>query len=507
MHRRYVDAGCDVSSRRTPGGCRRAVRAGRHELVQGSRPVHWMDVARQGVRLARAAAEEGGRARGVRGRLQHQRRRRHARRAGDDPAARAGVRGRPARPDPDGDAVARARLDLRDGRAPAGDRACPCGSASGAAATACAGSTGSIGAGRRAMPSAAPSAASRRLGVGALLINCIPPDHVPGMISWLRDFTDLPLGVYPNLGYLSAGGWRSETAIGGAEYAELALEWREEGAQIIGGCCGVGPEHMAAARAALADTKPGHARGSTCRRSTTRTTGAAAAACAEPWTDARGRALFPLDFPDIHRRPGRVRPHPGELPGVEVPLPRGHRRPPALPRHRLRHGPADGPAGAQRRRSRARDRHRRNGGVQHDDQRLSQRRGRSRQRRGGRSLPVGARGALRRDRREPLPDAGRSVRAGVHAPAARLLGPQPDRPPDRAAARGAGRRRRRLRACSCRSSGSSARPSSSTRSATARGSSTSPSSSSTRSSRRSPSRSHASRSSPTPTTWSSATAT
>ena len=27
-------------------------------------------------------------------------------------------------------------------------------------------------------------------------------------LSWLRDFTDLPLGVYPNLGYLSAAGWR-----------------------------------------------------------------------------------------------------------------------------------------------------------------------------------------------------------------------------------------------------------------------------------------------------------
>ena len=35
------------------------------------------------------------------------------------------------------------------------------------------------------------------------------------------------LGVYPNLGYLSAGGWRSETAVGGAEYAELARRWKE----------------------------------------------------------------------------------------------------------------------------------------------------------------------------------------------------------------------------------------------------------------------------------------
>ena len=41
------------------------------------------------------------------------------------------------------------------------------------------------------------------MGVEALLINCLPVDHVPGIVSWLRDFTELPLGVYPNLGHLA----------------------------------------------------------------------------------------------------------------------------------------------------------------------------------------------------------------------------------------------------------------------------------------------------------------
>src|SRR6185437_4507840 len=96
------------------------------------------------------------------------------------------------------------------------------------------------------------------MGVGALAINCIPPDHVAGMLSWLRDFTDLPLGVYPNLGYLSAAGWRDEPGVEGKEYAELALSWRDEGAQIVGGCCGVRPENHKAARGALAETKLGY---------------------------------------------------------------------------------------------------------------------------------------------------------------------------------------------------------------------------------------------------------
>src|ERR1700750_7872 len=68
------------------------------------------------------------------------------------------------------------------------------------------------------------------IGIRALLINCLPPDHVPGMLPWLRDFTDLPLGVYPNLGYYTADGWSFDRTVGGDEDAELAARWREEGA-------------------------------------------------------------------------------------------------------------------------------------------------------------------------------------------------------------------------------------------------------------------------------------
>jgi release factor glutamine methyltransferase len=132
------------------------------------------------------------------------------------------------------------------------------------------------------------------MGVGALLVNCVPPDHVTGMVSWLRDFTDLPLGVYPNLGYLSSAGWRHEHEIGGAEYARLALQWRQEGAQIVGGCCGVGPEHLAAAGSMLEGTVPGRRRPVRVDEHTERVGRGLAS-----WTDARGRAVFPLDFPDI----------------------------------------------------------------------------------------------------------------------------------------------------------------------------------------------------------------
>ena len=147
------------------------------------------------------------------------------------------------------------------------------------------------------------------MGVAALLVNCIPPDHVDGMVSYLRDFADLPLGVYPNLGYYTTQGWRFESEIGGPEYAELARRWRAEGAQIIGGCCGTRPEHIAAAREALAGTRPGRERHAERPRNGT---GPSAERARPPeWADRRGRPLFPLAFPKLAKHPDVSPPIPG----------------------------------------------------------------------------------------------------------------------------------------------------------------------------------------------------
>ena len=133
------------------------------------------------------------------------------------------------------------------------------------------------------------------MGVAALLLNCLPVDHVPGMISWLRDFTELPLGAYPNLGHLSGSRWRFDDGVDPAAYTELALRWREEGAQIIGGCCGVTPEHIAAVVGAVRGTKPGNKRPVLPES----LADDAVAAPAERWLDERERTLFPLPFPDL----------------------------------------------------------------------------------------------------------------------------------------------------------------------------------------------------------------
>jgi len=145
------------------------------------------------------------------------------------------------------------------------------------------------------------------MGAEALLINCLPVDHVPGMVSWLRDFTSLPLGAYPNLGHQSGKLWRFDPDVGPAEYLELARAWRAEGAQIIGGCCGVTPEHIAALVEGLRDSAPGR------RRPAVDPLDAVdrSLPAPQPWTDERGRTLFPMPFPRLTVDPGVFEPTTG----------------------------------------------------------------------------------------------------------------------------------------------------------------------------------------------------
>jgi S-methylmethionine-dependent homocysteine/selenocysteine methylase len=89
------------------------------------------------------------------------------------------------------------------------------------------------------------------MGAGALLVHCLPPDKAHGVAPWLRDFTSLPLGVYPNNGRYDMWKWEWSHTISADEMAEHARGYASEGMNIIGGCCGTRPEHIAAIAAAL----------------------------------------------------------------------------------------------------------------------------------------------------------------------------------------------------------------------------------------------------------------
>lgn len=146
-----------------------------------------------------------------------------------------------------------------------------------------------------------------QMGVSALLVNCIPPDHVPGTIEYLRYFTDVPLGVCANL---ERGFEPGAFAPDGppAAYDELALQWRAEGAQIVGGCCGVEPQHLWATRGRLSAAGP---KDPPTRRSLTERDEAKDAI--RPWASVSGRQLFPLPFPVLSRDQGVPAPTVGGL--------------------------------------------------------------------------------------------------------------------------------------------------------------------------------------------------
>ena len=303
VHRRYAEAGCDVISTDT-WGLPNALHDS-SKLWEATGPVHWMDLARRGIGLARRATFDAGRADECAVALSL---------SGDidTPEGQETIRllSRMFEDEPPDLVLVETLSLVRPSTYETVERLLETGLPIWLSFRRCRhGLCGVFGEHWGGPEGDSFGRAARRfeeMGVGALLINCIPPDHVDGMLPWLRDFTDLPLGVYPNLGYLSQSGWLSDVGIGGPEYAEMALRWREEGAQIVGGCCGVGPEHVEAAWEALVDTKPGDDRQpeDPLELDGALTVEARASQPVSRWTDARGHRLFPLEFPDIVCEPG-----------------------------------------------------------------------------------------------------------------------------------------------------------------------------------------------------------
>ena len=54
------------------------------------------------------------------------------------------------------------------------------------------------------------------------------------------------VGAYPNDGYFEKPNWKLVDNISPSNYLEEAKSWVANGAQIIGGCCGVGPDKIKA---------------------------------------------------------------------------------------------------------------------------------------------------------------------------------------------------------------------------------------------------------------------
>jgi len=314
VHRSYVDTGCDVISTNTWGLA--GEMQGRAPVGLGA-PVHWMDIARRGIRIGREAIAEGGRsgdaalAFSINGDVESGERREFLsllpRVFDDEP--------------PDLILLETITL-LRDGLSFAAieglvETGIPVWTSFRRCRHGVCGVFGQHWGGPEGDEFGRAVRRLEEIGVRALLINCLPPDHVPGMLPWLRDFTDLPLGVYPNLGYYTADGWSFDKSVGGEEYAALAVGWREDGAQLIGGCCGVRPEHLAAAGARVRDLPRGQGGPGSASAGRFAPAGSDPGPLAEPapapWLDERGHRLFPLEIPEIVVDPGVFTPTQGSF--------------------------------------------------------------------------------------------------------------------------------------------------------------------------------------------------
>jgi homocysteine S-methyltransferase len=85
--------------------------------------------------------------------------------------------------------------------------------------------------------------------VVAVGVNCCAPDDVLAAVEIAREATDKPVIVYPNSGEAWDGPGRRW--VGSSRWsAELPSQWVAAGARIVGGCCRVMPDDIAA----LADT-------------------------------------------------------------------------------------------------------------------------------------------------------------------------------------------------------------------------------------------------------------
>lgn len=94
------------------------------------------------------------------------------------------------------------------------------------------------------------------LPVDCFLFNCCSPESVTRALPELRELTDTRIGAYANtlkpipkdyqMGARGPHPLRDDMGI--ADYIAAAKDWRAAGANVIGGCCGIGPEYIAALR-------------------------------------------------------------------------------------------------------------------------------------------------------------------------------------------------------------------------------------------------------------------
>jgi len=80
----------------------------------------------------------------------------------------------------------------------------------------------------------------------AMNIMHTPVPDVAEALEVVRKHWNGPVGVYPESGFFSMPSWQFVDVISPEALAEAAQGWVRDGVRMVGGCCGLGPEHTAA---------------------------------------------------------------------------------------------------------------------------------------------------------------------------------------------------------------------------------------------------------------------
>ena len=69
-------------------------------------------------------------------------------------------------------------------------------------------------------------------------------EHIAPTLEVMGKKWDGPLGAYAHSGYWNRPNWNFDSVISPENYLEAARGWVDAGARLIGGCCGIGPDHI-----------------------------------------------------------------------------------------------------------------------------------------------------------------------------------------------------------------------------------------------------------------------
>lgn len=70
------------------------------------------------------------------------------------------------------------------------------------------------------------------------------PNNTDEALVTLRKYWNGPIGTYPECGFFKAPDWQFVDVIAPADLVQKSYDWHKLGANIYGGCCGIGPDHI-----------------------------------------------------------------------------------------------------------------------------------------------------------------------------------------------------------------------------------------------------------------------